>query len=234
MAITIKPRIKRKAGQRAGMNRAKITAGATKLWLAVGPEKFTIRQLAKHLKVGPTTIHAHFKGGIRDLRREIARRALEDLTPPYQPNQTPKDYLQAFIRSALSSFRQHPSPCRLVTLELTDDPLLSLAFAERMGATIVGLAPGVDIIWGLELLIGRFVGLVMIETGRFARADPKTANPILQGQLLGVSSTEFPTLKQAPQTLGAALIKRAEPGYLTGRANAAAEAFIADLTTGGL
>ena len=77
-----------------------------------------------------------------------------------------------------------------------------------MGATIVGLATGVDVIWGLELLIGRFVGLVMVETGRLARADPKTANPILQSRLLGVSSTEFPTLKQAPQTLGAALIKR--------------------------
>ena len=76
-------------------------AAATKLWLTTGPEKFTIRELAKQLKVGPTTIHAHFKGVIRDLRREIARRALEDLTPPYQPNQTPKDYLRAFMRSAL-------------------------------------------------------------------------------------------------------------------------------------
>ena len=75
-----------------------------------------------------------------------------------------------------------------------------------MGATIVGLATGVDVIWGLELLIGQFVGLVMVETGRLARADPRTANPILQSQLLGVSSTEFPTLKQAPQTLGAATI----------------------------
>ena len=66
---------------------------------------------------------------------------------------------------------------RLVAHELTDDPLLSLVFAERMGATIVGLATGVDVIWGLELLIGRLVGLVMIETGRLARADPKTAKP---------------------------------------------------------
>ena len=224
MAITIKQRIKRTAGQRAGMNRAKIAAAATKLWLTTGPEKFTIRELAKQLKVGPTTIHAHFKGA----------RALEDLTPPYQPNQTPKDYLRAFMRSALSSFRQQPTLGRLVAHELTDDPLLSPVFAERMGATIVGLATGVDVIWGLELLIGQFVGLVMVETGRLARADPKTANPILQSQLLGVSSTEFPTLKQAPQTLGAALIKRAEPDYLTKKADAAATAFIADLSKGGL
>lgn len=234
MAIKIKPRIKRTAGQRAGMNRAKIAAAATKLWLTTGPEKFTIRELAKQLKVGPTTIHAHFKGGIGDLRREIARRALEDLTPPHQPNQTPKDDLRAFMRSALSSFRQQPTLGRLVAHELTDDPLLSLVFAERMGATIVGLATGVDVIRGLELLIARFVGLVMVETGRLARADPKTANPILQGRLLGVSSTEFPTLKQAPQTLGAALIKRAEPDHLTKKADAAATAFIADLSKGGL
>ena len=55
-----------------------------------------------------------------------------------------------------------------------------------------------------------------------------------RAELLGVSSTEFPTLKQAPQTLGAALIKRAEPDYLTKKADAAATAFIADLSKGGL
>jgi TetR/AcrR family transcriptional regulator, tetracycline repressor protein len=233
MVVTIKQKTKRKAGQRAGMSRTKIAVEATKLWLHVGPEGFTIRLLAKQLKVGPTTIHAHFKGGIRDLRREIARQALTELTPPYQPKQTPKQYLRAFLRSALSSFRQNPGLGRLVVFELTDDPLLSLVFAERLGATIAGLAIDVDVIWGLELLIGRLAGLFMIETGIFARANPKAANSALQVRLLGVSSTEFPTLKQDPATLGAALIKRAEPGYLTQKADAAAMAFVSDLSKDG-
>ena len=215
------------------MNRAKIAAEATKLWQTLGPDEFTIRQLARKLKVGPTTIHAHFKGGIRDLRKEIARRALADLTPPYQPNQNAKDYLRAFLQSAVSSFRQQPSLGRLVAFELTDDPLLSLVFAERMGATIVGLVGGVDIIRALDLLVGRLVGLVMVETGALARGDPNSAGTVLQARLIGVSGTEFPTLKQAQQTLGAALIQRGEPDYLSKKANAVAAAFIADLSKGG-
>ena len=140
----------------------------------------------------PTTIHAHFKGGIRDLRREIARRALEDLTPPYQPNQTPKDYLRAFMRS-LSSFRRQPTFGRLVAHELTDDPLLSLVFAERMGATIVGLAMGVDVIWGLELLIGRFIGLVMVEMGRLERFNATRPARELEPRDELVRFAPFPT-----------------------------------------
>jgi len=36
------------------------------------------------------------------------------------------NYLREFFRSALVSFRQRPTLARLVILELTDDPLLSL------------------------------------------------------------------------------------------------------------
>ena len=99
VAVTINKKApKRKAGQRAGMTRAKIVDAAVKLWDAAGPDGFTIRKLAAQLKVVPTTIRAHVKGGLGELTREVARRGLEDLTPPYKPNQGPQDYLQAFFR----------------------------------------------------------------------------------------------------------------------------------------
>ena len=87
VALIFKKPTKRKAGQRAGMTRGKIVEAAVKLWDSVGPEGFTIRRLAARLKVVPTTIRAHVKGGIAELRREIARRVLADLTPPYKPDQ---------------------------------------------------------------------------------------------------------------------------------------------------
>ena len=125
VALIFKKPTKRKAGQRAGMTRAKIVDAAVKLWDSAGPEGFTIRKLALQLKVVPTTIRAHVKGGIGELRREVARRVLADRTPPYKPNQDPNDYLREFFRSALVSFRQRPTLARLVILELTDDPLLT-------------------------------------------------------------------------------------------------------------
>ena len=98
------------------MTRAKIVEAAVKLWDSAGPEGFTIRKLALQLKVVPTTIRAHVKGGIGELRREVARRVLADLTRPYKPNQDPNDYLREFFRSALASFRQRPTLARLVIL----------------------------------------------------------------------------------------------------------------------
>jgi AcrR family transcriptional regulator len=233
MALIFRKTTKRKAGQRAGMTRAKIVDAAVKLWEAAGPEGFTIRKLAARLKVVPTTIRAHVKGGIAELRREIARRVLADLTPPYKPDQGPNDYLQEFFRLGLASFRKHPRLARLVILQLTDDPLLSLIFAERMSATIAGLSVTADLILGLEQLIGKFAEATMIESGAWALRDPKNAGGYIQARLFKVSKTEFPTLTQAPQALGAKLARRAEPDYLQKRAEAAVNAFVADLLAGG-
>lgn len=233
MALIFKKPPKRKAGQRAGLTRAKIIDAAVKLWDDAGPNGFAIRKLAKQLKVGATTIRAHVKGGIPELRREIARRALADLTPPYKPNQNPNDYLQWFFRSALASFRQRPRLARLVVLELTDDPLLSLMFAERMCATIAGLDAKADLVCGLELLIGRLTEAAMIESGAWAQRHPKLTTAHIQAQLQNASKTEFPTLTQAPPALGANLMRRTETDYLQKRADAAVAEFIADLPTNG-
>ena len=145
----------------------------------------------------PTTIRAHVKGGLGELTREVARRGLEDLTPPYKPNQGPQDYLQAFFRSALASVRQRPKLARLVILELTEDPLLSVTFAERMFATIASLAAEADLIWGLELLIGRLTEVTMIESGAWARRDPKHTVSHIQMRLVSASKTEFPSPRPA-------------------------------------
>jgi hypothetical protein len=117
-------------------------------------------------------------------------------------------------------------------LELTDKPLLSLAFAERMGMTIVSLAPKADLILGLELLVGRLAEATMIEGGAWALRDSKDAGGYIQALLFKVSKTEFPTLTKAPSALGANLIQRGAPDHLQKRADAAVKAFVADLLAG--
>jgi AcrR family transcriptional regulator len=214
------------------MTRAKIAVTAAKLWQQTGPDGFTVRALAKMLRVVPTTIYAHFHGGEPELRREIARVTLEGLTPHYQPKQDPKDYLRAFLRSVLESFRQNPHLGRLVLVELADDPMLSLSFVERMAMTIKALGGKQDLIDGVELLVSRLAGLALVEIGNWARAKPQMQRARVQVLVYNAAAPEIPTLKSSSKSLGVGLEKRAGESYLSKQADRLANALIAEWSKG--
>ncbi len=172
MAIIIPKANKRKAGARAGLSKAEIIAAATKLLVSAGPENFSIRLLAKKLKVGPTTIHHHFKGGKGVLTAEIARAALTELVTPYDPQADPKEVLRKLFRRALDSYQQRPVLGRFVVINLTDDPLFSPVFAERLAAAIMALSNSDNLAWGMDLVIGRFGSLIFSETSHRHRRGP--------------------------------------------------------------
>jgi AcrR family transcriptional regulator len=226
------PQKKRKAGTRAGMTRTAILSTAAQLWVALGPEHFSIRALARTLKVTPTTIHAHIKGGTSELQDEIVRLALADLAPPYKLQQDPKDYLRDFFRSALQTSRQQPALGRLIILRLTDDPIMSRVFAERILVTLAGLTKKHDLAWGLHRFIARLAGLIMVETGTWATSKPDTIKQRIASCAANLSQTEFPTLKQAAESLAADLSKRAEAKYLQKEAVKAANALVLELSKG--
>ena len=54
------------------MTKPAIAAAAAKLIETGGMGKFSLRELAKELGVGPTTIHAHFKGGVNEISKPSA------------------------------------------------------------------------------------------------------------------------------------------------------------------
>jgi hypothetical protein len=71
-------------------------------------------------------------------------------------------------------------------IPLTDDPLLSLMFAERMFATIAGLAAKADLVWGLELLIGFGAGSRPMRT-RFSSPAASVVENKAAARRFGVS-----------------------------------------------
>jgi hypothetical protein len=184
------------------------------------------------LKVVPTTIYAHFHRGESEIRKEIARVTLEALTPHYQPSQHAKDYLRVFLRGTLESFCQKPHLGRLVLTQLADDPMLSLAFVERMSTTIKALGGGQDIIDEVELLITRLSGLGLLEIGGWARAKPDTQQARAQVLVMNASSLEVPTLKSNSGSLGGKLAKRADKSYLAKQADQLADDLIAEWNKG--
>jgi AcrR family transcriptional regulator len=208
------------------LTRAKIAAAAASLWQQVGPDEFSVRALARTLKVVPTTIYAHFHRGESEIRKEIARVTLEALAPHYQPKQQPEDYLRTFFRRLLKCFHQRPNLGRLVLIELCDDPMLSLVFVERMSVTIKALGGGQDPIDDLELLVSRMAGLALFEIGHWARTKPTQLQTRVQVLVYNAPATEVPTLKSASGSLGGGLNKRAAQSYVTNQADQLADVLI--------
>jgi AcrR family transcriptional regulator len=64
---------------RAGLDRATLVAAAAELADAEGPEAVTLARLAARFGVRPPSLYNHV-AGLDDLRRELARRGLRDLT----------------------------------------------------------------------------------------------------------------------------------------------------------
>jgi AcrR family transcriptional regulator len=83
------PKPKRKPGTRAGLTKAGIAAAAAKLIETVGPGEFSVRKLASAMGVGPTSIHAHFKGGTEAVLEAVAAQALAGTTRPFKPKEDP-------------------------------------------------------------------------------------------------------------------------------------------------
>lgn len=230
--LVLKPK-KRKAGTRAGMNRAKIANAARKLWLSSDPGKFSLRAVAKALKVVPATIRAHYKGGMNDLLDEMAGSALAELAPPYKPQQDPKDYLRMVFRAALAAFRQDPQLGRLVVLHLSDDSLLNPVLAERICATLAAIDPNADLGWALRRFLERFTGLVAVETSRWAVGDPEKVEAGILKRIHALPSAEFPTLKSAAEGLFKGYKTDSSSGGLEKTADAAASGLIAEILGSG-
>jgi AcrR family transcriptional regulator len=97
---TSKP--KRKPGTRVGLTKSAIAADATKLIETVGPGEFSVRKLASAMGVGPTSIHAHFKGGTEAVLDAVAALALAGTTRPFKPMEEPSEYIEACSSQALT------------------------------------------------------------------------------------------------------------------------------------
>jgi TetR/AcrR family transcriptional regulator, tetracycline repressor protein len=221
--------IPRKPGQRAGLTREKVIAAALGLVRQEGTASLSIRAVAAKLKVGPTAIHNHFPGGLGDLRKGVARRALEDLSPPFQPNQPPASYLQNFLRNSLTAFREWPSLGPIVACEVSSDPLLSATFAERIGAMLLALGGEKNVVHALEIFIARWSGFIVLEAGSWGRSDQNTAKARWQKAVSQLSPTEFPVLSQALGNGAATFADRGSSTYVEQVVDAMAAAVVADL-----
>jgi len=212
----------RSAGQRAGLTREKIAILATKYFRSVGPKDFTIRKFAAKFHIAPTTIRSHFKGGPVKLRMAITWHTL-GLLGHFVENA--QQFLNEVFSDALKRSAIEPALWRLVAMELANNPFVSSLFAERVCSSIVSIAPKCPPIDGLEIVCSRLAGMLLLESGAWARNDASGMNgltfakpngekaAIIAGWVEGMTPNAPSNLKSLSK-LSANLGKRASPDYL--------------------
>jgi AcrR family transcriptional regulator len=156
---------RRRAGTRAGLTKRAIILRASAMLEAEGA--FPILRLAKKLGVVPATILFHFKGGHTQIITEIARQSVAGAARPFRPSEDPEDYLHELFWRVGGRLSRQPAVAQLVAVELSLNPVLEPALAERLLAVIVGLgaAPS-DLPRYLARVTGRLVDMILAECAR--------------------------------------------------------------------
>jgi AcrR family transcriptional regulator len=203
----LKTPMKRKAGTRAGLTKAAIAAAAVKLIETGGMSKFSLRELAKELGVGATTIHAHFRGGVNEISKAIAAAALSGLAPPFKPKQEPDDYLREVLFSILKTLHGRPTVATLVVLQLSSNPVLDPLLAERLLLALAELGVATQERPKMfQRTMGVILEMILSESSRSSSAEQMEASAQMHETIASLSPTEFPNLTELREAIVAETI----------------------------
>jgi AcrR family transcriptional regulator len=199
---TPKSKPKRKPGTRAGLTKSGIAAEATRLIETVGPGEFSVRKLASAMGVGPTSIHAHFKGGTEAVLDAVAAQALAGTTGPFKPMEEPAEYLRELLLKILLALHARPTVARLVVFRLSSDPTLDPLLAERLLLTLTALGvPAEALPKKFQGAMGVILEMILTVSARSGAAEQKGLSAQVHKAIAALSASEFPNLTELREAL---------------------------------
>jgi hypothetical protein len=158
--------------------------------------------------VGPTSIHAHFKGGTEAVLGAIAAQALAGTTRPFKPTEEPAEYLRELLLKMLQALHARPTVARLVVLRLSSDPILDPLLAERLLLTLTALGvPAEALPKMFQRAMGVILEMILTVSARSGAAEQKGLSAQVHKAIAALSSTEFPNLTELREALVAATVE---------------------------
>jgi AcrR family transcriptional regulator len=158
--------------------------------------------------VGPTTIHAHFKGGAEAVLRAVAAQALAGTTRPFKPKEDPAEYLRELLLRMLQALHARPTIARLVVSHLSSDPIPDPLLAERLLLTLTALGvPAEALPKMLQGAMGVILGMILTVSARSGAAKQKALSGQVHKAIAALSSTEFPNLTELREALVAETVE---------------------------
>jgi AcrR family transcriptional regulator len=205
---TSKSKPKRKPGTRAGLTKSAIAADATKLFESVVPGEFSVRKLASAMGVGPTSIHAHFKGGTEAVLSAVVAQALAGTTRRFKPMEEPAEYLRELLLKILLALHARPTVARLVALHLSSDPILDPLLAERLLLTLTALGvPVAALPKKFQRAMGVILEMILTVSARSGAAEQKGVSAKVHEAIAALSASEFPNLTEFREALVAETVE---------------------------
>jgi hypothetical protein len=158
--------------------------------------------------VGPTSIHAHFKGGTRAISSAVTAQALAGTTRPFKPMEEPAEYLREMFLKILLSVHARPEVARLVVLQLSSNPILDLLLAERLLLTLAVLGVSKDALPNtFQRAMGVIMEMVLMVSARSKAAEQKSLSEQMNKAIAALPSIEFPNLTEAREDLVAETVQ---------------------------
>jgi AcrR family transcriptional regulator len=202
------PKPKRKPGTRAGLTKSLIAAAAVKLIDSAGVSQFSVRKLASAMGVGPTSIHAHFKGGTEAISKAVVAQALAGTTRPFKPKEAPAEYLRELLLKMLEALHTRPAVAHLVVFSLSSDPILDPLLAERLVLALAALGVPADALPKMfQRTMGVMFEVILMVSARSKAADQKRLSAQMNKAIAALPPTEFPNLTQVREALIAETIE---------------------------
>jgi AcrR family transcriptional regulator len=175
---------------------------------SAGMGQFSIRKLASAMGVGPTSIHAHFKGGTEAILDAVAAQALAGTTRPFKPMEEPAEYLRELLLKILLALHARPTVARLVVLRLSSDPVLDPLLAERLLLTLTALGvPQEALPKKFQTAMGVILEMILSVSARSGAAGQKGLSAQVHKAITALSASEFPNLTELREALVAETVE---------------------------
>lgn len=186
--------------RQGALNRETIVAAALSEIDRNGLESFSLRGLAKTLKVYPSAIVWHVTGRT-PLLADAAALALADILPPGFPDSW-QGYLRDFFHRFREALRRHPNVAPLIGAQLVVNRAVDLEFVERLLAALghAGLS-GPKLAGAYSSVMAALVGFTTQEFAPLPAEETVSWQEDIRERLRKADARKYPVLVKNMKSL---------------------------------
>jgi TetR/AcrR family transcriptional regulator, tetracycline repressor protein len=160
-----------------------------------GLEKFSVREVARTLKVFPTAIYWHVSGGRNGLLAEVVARALRDVAPSFGPRDDWEQWIRSVFERYRESLQRHPNVAPLIGAQLVSNAGVNPVLVERVLAALESAGfRGKRLVDTYNTVIAALLGYVTLEMAPAPADDAGGWAQSFEEKIRSLPAAEYPRL----------------------------------------